>query len=167
MFTRRALVIGSGAAASTIAEDLARVPELVVSVASADGGWQDEPDVVVSAAAPELADAVLRRVIATKVPAADLHAPLPDARELDALAREKQQPVCVRCSELARLLGAAPADERAAALVGAALARRLLTGDFRPHWGIWSPERLLARAGLAHGVREDLRERGIELSPKK
>jgi hypothetical protein len=69
----------------------------------------------------------------------------------------------VRCAEVARLLGAAPDDVRAAALVTAALARRLLTGDFRPHWGIWTPERLLARAGLAHGLREDLRERGVAL----
>jgi hypothetical protein len=162
MFTRRALVVGSGTAAATVAEDLARVSELVVSLASPDAAW-DEPDIVVSAAAPELADDVLRRAIASKVPVADMHAPLQDALALDALAREKQQAVCVRCSELARLLGAAPSDERAAALVTAALARRLLTGDFRPHWGLWSPEHLLSHPGLAHGIREDLRERGLEL----
>ena len=162
MFTRRALVVGSGTAAATIAEDLARVRDLVVRVAS-DADTAGEQDVVVSAAAPDRAVEVLRGVIEAKCSVADLRAPLQDALALDALAREKEQAVCVRCSELARLLGAAPSDERAAALVTAALARRLLTGDFRPHWGLWSPERLLSHPGLAHGIREDLRERGLEL----
>jgi hypothetical protein len=164
MFTRRALVIGNGAAASEIAEDLSRVRNLLVGVASDTHSSQDGPDIVASAAAPELAADVLRRAIEIKVPVADMHVPLQDALALDSLAREKQQPVCVRCAEVARLLGTAPDDVRAASLVTAALARRLLTGDFRPHWGIWTPERLLARAGLAHGLREDLRERGITLS---
>jgi hypothetical protein len=163
MFTRRALVIGNVAADAALLEDLSRVPGLLVGVASDVPGSHDAPDIVASAAAPELAAEVLRRAIEIKVPVADMHAPLQDAMALDGLAREKHQPVCVRCAEVARLLGAAPDDVRAAALVTAALARRLLTGDFRPHWGIWTPERLLARPGLAHGLREDLRERGIPL----
>jgi hypothetical protein len=46
--------------------------------------------------------------------------------------------------------------------VATALARRLLTGDFRGHWGVWTPERLGQREGLAHGILQDLAERGVQ-----
>lgn len=70
--------------------------------------------------------------------------------------------------DLARLLaGPGASIERMSVLIAAlmttALARRLLTGDFRPHWGIWTPERIAARVGMVHGIRQDLRERGVEL----
>jgi hypothetical protein len=161
-----ALVVGRGSLAATMAEDLARMREIVVSAASGEDGAAlerllAEQHVLVSAAPPAEAAALLRRATLAKCLSADVEAPLPQALELDALLREKQLTACVGCRETARQLGYAGHDERAVALVTTALARRLLTGDFRPHWGAWTPGRVLQRTGMAHGIREDLRERGV------
>lgn len=165
---RRALVLGGGELAEAMAEDLGRTRDLSVTLAEAAD--VSEFDVVLSAVPPERAAATLRGLIEAKCLVADAGARVEDALPLDGLAAAKQVAACVGCGslELARLLaGPGPSiehiDVRVAALMTTALARRLLTGDFRPHWGIWTPERLVARVGMAHGIRQDLRERGVEL----
>ena len=164
MLVRRVLVIGRGAAAATLAEDLGRASGLAVIAAAGDEAdlvrLFSGHELVASAAAGADAPAVLQRALEAGCGVADLGAPLPETSQLDGLARSKQVVACVRCADLAQLIGAPP-GERAAALLTAALARRLLTGDFRPHWGIWTPGRLAARPGMRHGLREDLRERGL------
>jgi hypothetical protein len=174
MLLRRALVLGDGPLASAMAEDLASTRDLSVTSAAAlarqaDGGLADQfsdCDVVLSALPPESAAGALPPLLQARCLVADANARLDDARALHALALEKKLAACVGCGEGLALLLAGPAvaaDVRVAALLTTALARRLLTGDFRDHWGIWTPERLVARVGMAHGLRQDLRERGIEL----
>ncbi|MGE0452543.1 MAG: saccharopine dehydrogenase NADP-binding domain-containing protein [Vicinamibacteria bacterium] len=138
-----------------------------------------EFDVVVSALPARLGAGALRATIAANRLVADASAPDAEARGLDALAIEMEVAACVGCGKdgLARLLGwsgielragreadAGVLDARVAGLMAAALARRLLTGDFRGHWGVWTPERLGARAGIAHGILEDLRARGLAIA---
>lgn len=163
MLLRRALVLGSGPLAEAMAEDLGQTRDLSVTLAGAAD--VSEFDVVLSAVPPERAAATLRGLIEAKCLVADAGTRFEDALPLDGLAAAKQVAACVSCgsTELARLIAVQGLDVRVAALMTTALARRLLTGDFRPHWGIWTPERLAARVGMAHGIRQDLRERGVEL----
>lgn len=146
----------------TLAVDLSRPG----SAASLVEGF----NVVVSALPAGLALPALRAVIESNRLVADAGAPVDDAARLDDLAVEMEVAACVGCdvSGLLRIAPALtlhrepPAEEEAqlAGLLLAALARRLLTGDFRGHWGVWTPERLRARVGMAHGLVADLRKRG-------
>jgi hypothetical protein len=174
MFLRRALVLGEGALASAIADDLERTRDLSVTRLAglerrdddAVAALLSEQHVVVSALRADDAAAALRRLLEARQLVADANARADDALALDGLALEKTVAACVGCGvELApHLVGTdAAAEVHVAALVTSALARRLMTGDFRDHWGIWTPERLLARVGMAHGIRQDLRERGVAL----
>jgi lysine 6-dehydrogenase len=52
---------------------------------------------------------------------------------------------------------------RCTAFVGTAVARRLLTGDFRGQWGVFAPETLGRRPGFLHGILADLEARGIRV----
>ncbi len=139
-----------------------------------------EFDVVVSALPARLGGGALRATIAANRLMADASAPDAEARGLDPLAVEMEVAACVGCGRdgLVRLLGwsgielragheqeAGAIDARVAGLMAAAFARRLLTGDFRGHWGVWTPERLGARAGIAHGILQDLRARGLAVAP--
>jgi len=156
-----------------MAEDLKRTRDLSVTSAAAlarqaDGSLADpfsDCDVVLSALPAESAAAALQPLLLAKCLVADANARIDDARALQALALEKRLAACVGCGDaLARLLAPrAASDLRVSALLTTALARRLLTGDFRDHWGIWTPEQVVARVGMAHGLRQDLRERGVEL----
>lgn len=155
--------------------------QLDLSEASRVGDLVREFNVVVSALPSRLGSGALRATIAANRLVADASAPDADARELDALAVEMEVAACVGCGRdgLARLLGwpgielrsgpeqgAGAIDARVAGLMAAAFARRLLTGDFRGHWGVWTPERLGARPGIAHGILAELRQRGIEVVPR-
>jgi hypothetical protein len=166
MLQRRALVLATGELAATMARDLESARDLTVRIAhpgdAALPALLEHQDVVLSGALPGNAVDLLRRLLEAGRPVADVAAPVDAALACDPLARDRQVAACVGCGSLAERLSL-PASERVAALMTTAIARRLLTGDFRPHWGIWTPERLLARVGLAHGLREDLRERGIRL----
>src|SRR5262245_37856823 len=153
MLLRRALVVGRGSLAATMVEDLSRERDIVVCSADPGDGAAIErlladQHVLVSAAPGDEALAVLRGAAEAKCFAADVDAPLPKALELDVALREKLVTACVGCRDVARQLGYGGEDERAVALVTTALARRLLTGDFRPHWGAWTPARLLQRTGM-------------------
>lgn len=161
--------------------------QLDVSEPSRVSALVREFNLVVSALPARLGAAALRATLGANRLVADAATPEAEARALDALAVEMEVAACVGCGRdgLARLLGSAglevragsgsdPArgsahaasDARVAGLMAAAFARRLLTGDFRGHWGVWTPERLAARIGMAHGVVEDLRQRGIDVGSR-
>jgi saccharopine dehydrogenase-like NADP-dependent oxidoreductase len=53
---------------------------------------------------------------------------------------------------------------RLAGLTAAAVARRIVSGDFRGQWGVFAPEVLGRRLGLLHGVLNDLAARGVRVS---
>lgn len=186
---RRALVLGDGSTARVMAEDLARSLDLHVRLAEESqipigdafhtlaGGF----DVVLCALAPAEGRRLLRLCLEARILVADASTRIEDALALHDLALAKEATACVGCGRqgLAVLIGRADAeceiedtrpdgqsiDARVAALMATALARRLLTGDFRGHWGVWTPERLAARVGMAHGILQDLRERGIDVRP--
>jgi saccharopine dehydrogenase-like NADP-dependent oxidoreductase len=170
MLLRRVLVLGEGPLASAMAEDLERTRDLKVThltrIEGAPAGALAEQDVVISAIAADAALGTLRRLLEARQLVADSTVRVEEALPLDGLALEQKVAACVACGEpLARLLldGAGVSEPRVEALLATALARRMLTGDFRDHWGVWTPERILARVGMAHGLRQDLRERGVAL----
>jgi hypothetical protein len=179
MFLRRAVVLGRGELGSAIAEAFASERDLEVTAAPdldlANEGVTRrrvaECGVVVSAAPRPLAAQVLRAVIEAGRSIADAATPVAEALPFHERAVARQVAVCVGCDSagLARLLGRdgvgapAPDEQRLAALMAVSLARRLLTGDFRGHWGVWTPARLADRVGMAHGIAQDLRERGIQV----
>ena len=174
---RCAVVLGGGPLSELIVGDLSGAHDLSVTLAQAVD--LSDPaavqalvapfNVVVSAAPPSLGAATLRAVIAANRLIADASTPVEQALSLEDLAVEMEVAACVVCGSqgLARLLGKPGdgqlIDARIAALMATALARRLLTGDFRGHWGVWTPERLATRVGMAHGILQDLRERGIDV----
>lgn len=190
MLLRRAVVLGCGPLSELIAEDLSRSRDLSVTLARATDLLDSDGlqalvapfAVVVSAAPPPLGAATLRAVIAANRLIADASTPVEEALSLEDLAVEMEVAACVGCSSqgLKRLLGTpdtalgagdvpgdgATIDVNTAALMATALARRLLTGDFRGHWGVWTPARLAARVGMAHGILQDLSERGLA-SPRR
>lgn len=169
------MVLGKGPLAEAMAADLSREPDLHVTLADASdparvGALVSDCGAVLSAAEPRAGAAVLRAVIEANRMVADAVTPVAEAIALHELALRMDVAACVGCdgAGLTRLLGAraslAPLSaDRLPALMAAALARRLLSGDFRGHWGVWAPDRLAARVGLAHGIAQDLRERGVAL----
>ncbi len=176
MFLRRTVVLGRGGLASAIAEALrgerdlhvATAPELDLTDARLTRERVAECGVVVSAAPRRLGAAVLRTLIEARRMVADAVTPVAEALPLHERAVARQVAVCLGCDGdgLGRLLGrpaAALGGHRLVAQLAAALARRLLTGDFRGHWGVWTPEQLAGRVGMAHGIAQDLRERGIQV----
>lgn len=174
MLLRRALVLGDGALASAMLDDLARTRDVrVARLAGFEGQPDDvvsralsEQDVVLSVLPAASAASALQRLLLARQLVADANTRGEEALALDDVAREKKVAACLGCGEelARRLTGAESAnDARVIALLTTALARRLLTGDFRDHWGVWTPERILARVGMAHGLRQDLRERGVAL----
>lgn len=53
---------------------------------------------------------------------------------------------------------------RTTAFVATAVARRMLSGDFRGQSGVFPPEWLGARVGFLHGVLVDLEDRGVRVA---
>lgn len=180
-------MLGGGPLAQLVAEDLSRARDVSITLADAVDASDPEAvralvpqfNVVVSALPPHLGSAALRAVIEANRQIADTSTPVEQALALEDLAIEMEVAACVGCgcSGLQLLIGRSdaaleiaeasargqPLDARVAALMATALARRLLTGDFRGHWGVWTPEHLATRVGMAHGILQDLRERGIDV----
>jgi len=184
MFLRRALVLGDGPLGRAIADDLGRSREMSVTVvaaqalgdAAAVAKLVSEFAVVLNALpAPQALSALSATIEANRL-IADAVSPVDQARPFDARAVEMEVAACVGCGRegLAALLGrdpviggngasAAALETHLGAWMATAWARRLLTGDFRGHWGVWTPERLAARVGMRHAVLADLGERGIDV----
>ena len=186
MFSRKAVVLGDGNVARAMAEDLGRSREMSVSVVAAATLTDSEAvaslvgdfDVVLNALPVDRALGALRATIESKRPIADASTVATEAQGLDARAVEMEVAACVGCGRdgLATLLGRndlavsgegqdlESLDARIAAWMATAWARRLLTGDFRGHWGVWTPERLGARVGMRHAILKDLGGRGIHVT---
>jgi hypothetical protein len=145
---------------------------------------EDAQAVISAVPAPQAAH-VLRSVLQAKRPCVDVGTEVSEALGLESLTHGRDLSACVGCGimgvELA-IAAARPAaagvrwslrgeaaekteqwGERVAALMAAALARRVVSGDFRGHPGVWTPERLGRRVGMLHGLLADLKERGIDV----
>jgi hypothetical protein len=185
MFLRKAVVLGDGPVGRAMAEDLGRSREMSVTVVAASALVEPQAmvslvgdfGVVLNALPPNQALRALRASIESNRLIADAGTAASAAQALEARAVEMEVAACVGCGRdgLAALLGrteitvrdgADPAslDSRIAACMATAWARRLLTGDFRGHWGVWTPERLGGRVGMRHAIVKDLGERGIHVT---
>jgi saccharopine dehydrogenase-like NADP-dependent oxidoreductase len=186
MFLRKAVVLGDGQVARAMAEDLSRSRQMSVTVAAAAALADSQSvaslvgdfAVVLNALPPDRALGALAATIESNRLIADAGTAGSDARALDQRAVEMEVAACVGCGRegLAALLGRsdleisdehrdlASLDARIAAWMATAWARRLLTGDFRGHWGVWTPERLGARVGMRNAILEDLGGRGIHVT---
>ncbi len=186
MFLRKAVVLGDGAVARAMAEDLGRSREMSVTVVAASALADSEAvaslvgdfGVVLNALPADRAIGALRATIESNRLIADAGSAAPEVLSLHERAVEMEVAACVGCGRegLAALLGRsslaisgedqdlASLDARIAAWMATAWARRLLTGDFRGHWGVWTPERLGARVGMRHAILEDLGGRGIHVT---
>lgn len=186
MFLRKAVVLGDGAVARAMAEDLGASRQMSVTVVAASALADSKSvaslvgdfAVVLNALPRDRALGALAATIESNRLIADAGTAAADARALDQRAVEMEVAACVGCGRegLAALFGRdavavrdesrelASLDTRIAACMATAWARRLLTGDFRGHWGVWTPERLGARVGMRHAILKDLGERGIHVT---
>lgn len=186
MFLRKAVVLGDGEVARAMAEDLGRSREMSVTVVAAAtltdseavGSIVGDFGVVLNALPADRALGALRATIESNRLIADAGTPANEAQAFHDRAVEMEVAACVGCGRngLAALLGRsdlavtgdgqdlASLEARIAAWMATSWARRLLTGDFRGHWGVWTPERLGARVGMRHAIVKDLGERGIHVS---
>lgn len=186
MFLRKAVVLGDGAVARIMAEDLGLSREMSVTVVGAARLADSQAivslvgdfAVVLNALPRGRALGALAATIEANRLIADAGTAASDARALHDRSVEMEVAACVGCGRegLAALFDRSDLairdesrdlpslDARIAACMATAWARRLLTGDFRGHWGVWTPERLGARVGMRHAIVKDLGERGIHVT---
>ena len=179
-------MLGDGEVARAMAEDLGRSREISVTVvatatltdSAAVAQLVCDFGVVLNALPGDQALGALRATIESNRLIADAATAETEARAFHELAVEMEVAACVGCGRkgLAALLGRsdfavsgdlqdlASLEARIAACMATAWARRLLTGDFRGHWGVWTPERLGARVGMRHAILKDLGGCGIHVT---